>query len=144
MNDNQIEKVLPSSPVWLWIIRAGNGDWLPGFVVSVKTLKNYPVVSTRFEGRSFGKTGANGAPFVGISTTRMHCLECRDPGLKGADRPAAAPGASITPAIPSESPACADSSASSPGPTRAKKPRTRRKAVSSDSVPQLEVTAVEA
>ena len=93
MEVNQVCRVRPGTPVWVWIVRVGKGRWWPGSVLSITALEPFPIIDTRFECRAVGKNGIDGPVFVGISTTRMRYLELRDPDLKGADRPTFVPSA---------------------------------------------------
>ena len=93
MEVHQVCELGPGTPVWVWIVRLGKGRWWPGSVLSITALESLPIIDTRFECRSAGKNGIDGAAFVGISTTRMRYLEPRDPYLKGDDRPNFVPSA---------------------------------------------------
>ena len=87
MDVHRISELGQGTPVWAWIVRVGKGRWWPGSVMSITAVEPFPMIDTRFECRSAGKKGIDGAAFVGISTTRMRYLELRDPRLKGDDRP---------------------------------------------------------
>jgi hypothetical protein len=93
MEVHQVCELDPGASVWVWIVRMGKGRWWPGTVISIAAREPFPMIDTRFECRSAGKNGSDGAAFVGISTTRMRYLELRDPNLKGVDRPNFVPSA---------------------------------------------------
>lgn len=78
MEPSLIKKLLPDTPVWVWIVRIGTGKWWPGAVQSLKVIDGLPHVTVRFECQT---------AFAGISTTRMRFLESRDLSAKGSDRP---------------------------------------------------------
>jgi hypothetical protein len=87
MELNQVSKLGPGTSIWVWIVRFGKGKWWPGAVTRITAWEPFPIVEARFECRSAGKNGADGAAFIGLSTTRMRYLELRNLDLKGADRP---------------------------------------------------------
>jgi len=87
MELNQVGELGPGTSIWVWIVRSGKGKWWPGTVTRITAWEPFPIIEARFDCRSTGKNGTDGAAFIGISTTRMRNLELRDLDLKGADRP---------------------------------------------------------
>jgi len=88
MEVDHLAELAPGTPVWIWIVRMAEGEWLPGAVQRIAVMEHVPTVVTRFDCRS-ARIGsrANKQSFVAISTTLMCYLEFRDPNLKAADRP---------------------------------------------------------
>ena len=87
MELDQAGELGPGTSIWVWIVRLGKGKWWPGAVTRITVAEPFPIIDARFECRSTRKAGADGAAFIGISTTRMRYLQRRNPDLKGADRP---------------------------------------------------------
>ena len=95
MDVQQISELRPGTPVWIWIVRVGKGQWWPGSVSSIAHLESFLIVDTRFEYHSDGRNGTVGPARIGISTTRTRYLELRDTDLKGLDRPDFVPSANF-------------------------------------------------
>lgn len=144
MELNQAGELSPGTSVWVWVVRLGKGKWWPGTVTRVSASRPFPIIHARFECRLTGKNGADGAAFIGISTTRMRYLELRNPDLKGADQPDFVPasilarpeglGADLTEM--SEPPATnsTDQTPRLTPATRVKKVRSERKEASDDAI----------
>ncbi len=75
------------SPVWIWFVRLGKGQWWPGAVESVALLDRVTSITVRFEYMSASRTNSHPVSSVGIGTTRMRYLERRDINVEGIDRP---------------------------------------------------------
>lgn len=92
MEVDQVAKLFPGKPVWVWIIRMTKGEWCPGVIERIRILEHFPILEARFDGRSTQtRKRLTKQSIVGICTTRMRHLEFRDPHLKGADRPGFVP-----------------------------------------------------
>jgi len=85
------------SPVWIWIIRQGKGQWCPGQVQRVAPQEGTPSVTVRFECHALLRSRSRAASFMGISTTQTRYLELREPRQRGSDRPQCAPALVVGP-----------------------------------------------
>jgi hypothetical protein len=87
MKPNEVTELKPAAPVWVWIVRFGEGRWWPGTVEGIETKNGLPFVIIRFE--SFWRSRHRTDPpvTVGLVTAPMRRLERRDISLKGEDRP---------------------------------------------------------
>ncbi len=77
----------PETPVWIWILRQGNGQWCPGTVRWVAAREGATNVTVRFECHSLQRSNSRTASFMGITTTQTRYLERRDLKRRGSDRP---------------------------------------------------------
>lgn len=87
MDLSEASKLAPETPVWIWILRQGNGQWCPGTVQWVALRDGVAGVSVRFECHALQRSNSRSGSFTGISTTQMRYLEPREPQLRGSDRP---------------------------------------------------------
>jgi hypothetical protein len=87
MQLREVSDLRAKSPVWIWFVRLGKGQWWPGAVECVALPDGVPSVTVRFEYISASRKNSHPVSSVGISTTRMRYLERRDVKIKGIDRP---------------------------------------------------------
>jgi hypothetical protein len=87
MEPCEASKLAPETPVWIWILRRGEGQWCPGTVQWVAARDGVASVSVRFECHPLQRSKSRSASFTGISTTQMKHLERRGIRSKGTDRP---------------------------------------------------------
>src|SRR5260221_13026655 len=87
MDLSDATKLAPETPVWIWILRQGNGQWCPGTVQWVAVRDGITSVTVRFECQPLPRRNSRSAIFTGISTTQMRCLEPREPRGKGSHQP---------------------------------------------------------
>jgi hypothetical protein len=91
MEPEQISKVKPGSPVWVWVVRLGNGRWWPGRVESVGFQDRLPLLKVRFECQTPYNRKSEVPREVGTTSARMRYVEPRDPHVKAIDQPHFAP-----------------------------------------------------
>ena len=87
MDESEINGLGCESPVWIWMVRSGEGQWCPGIVQSIGIVDGAPSISVRFECHSLRRTKSRSTTFVGITTTRARYLERRQMNGKERDRP---------------------------------------------------------
>jgi hypothetical protein len=101
MKPSEVEELKLAAPVWVWIVRFGEGRWWPGTVEGIETKNGLPLVIIRFE--SFLRSRQRTYPpvTIGLVTVPMRRLERRKISLKGEDRPRFVPTSRLrTPEMP--------------------------------------------
>lgn len=87
MEPEQVSRVKPGSPVWVWVVRLGNGRWWPGRVESIGFHGYLPLLKVEFECQN-SYDGKSEAPReIDTTTARMRYVELRDPHVKAIDQP---------------------------------------------------------
>jgi len=89
MKPSQANGLGVGTPVWIWIVRVGNGAWWPGVVERVATGETVNI-TVRFECHSNTKQKGS-CVFIGVTTTKPRYLELRDINAAAADRPSSVP-----------------------------------------------------
>jgi hypothetical protein len=102
MRPSDAATLTPESPVWIWIIRQGKGEWCPGKVQRVATRQGATSVTVKFECHSLLRSRllrsrSRATSFMGISTTQARYLERRELRRLGNDQPQCAPALLIGP-----------------------------------------------
>jgi hypothetical protein len=87
MQLREVSDLRAGSPVRIWFVRLGKGQWWPGAVECVALPGGVPSVTVRFDYISVSRKNSHPVSSVGISTTRMRYLERRDINVEGIDRP---------------------------------------------------------
>ncbi len=103
MDTSEISGLAYGSPIWIWVVRSGDGQWWPGIVQSIGVVEGAPSITVRFECQSVRRTKSRPTTFVGISTTQVKYLERREMSGKGIDRPNYVPAPALvtrTPTLP--------------------------------------------
>ena len=94
MEVSEINGLGCGSPVWIWMVRSGEGQWWPGIVQSIGVVDGAPSISVRFECQSLRRTKSRSNTFVGITTTQLRYLKRREMNGKENDRPKYVPSPS--------------------------------------------------
>ena len=87
MEESEIDGLACGSPVWIWMVRSGEGQWWPGIVQSIGVVDGASSISVKFEYQSPRRAKSRLTTFIGISTTQTRYLERRQMDGKGIDRP---------------------------------------------------------
>jgi hypothetical protein len=107
MEPSDASTLAAETPVWIWVLRQGKGQWCPGTVQWVAARDGAINISVKFECQTLRRKGSRIAAFMGISTAQPGFLEWRDIMRGGNDRPRHVPAPSrITPesSLPEQAP----------------------------------------
>jgi|SRR5215472_14668599 len=99
MKPSDAAMLTPESPVWIWIIRQGKGQWCPGKVQRVAAQQEATSITVKFECHSLRRSRSRATSVMGISTTQARYLERRELRRLGNDQPRCAPALVIGPEV---------------------------------------------